>query len=400
MFLRYSFLLMLLAGGSVQVARAQANITGQNDLRIITTAMPFLTISPDARAGALGDAGVATSADVNSIYWNPAKTIFNEDDIGVGISVTPWLRNLGLNDVYLAFLPFYIKLRDEDAITASLTYFSLGNIDLRDEMGQPQGDFTPNELAVSVAYSRKLTESFSVGVGARFIHSNLSGSTQLATGGGATTADIRPANGAAVDLSAYYQTEFALGGTPSQLALGANISNIGPKVSYSGGEDQDFIPTNLRVGFGYTLEMDPYNTITFIGDASKLLVPSPPQRDPNTGAITAGRNPEELNLFQGMFGSFSDAPGGFSEEMQEFILSGGVEYWYDKLFAVRGGYFYENPTKGGRKYFTAGVGLRYQRFGADFAYLIPQQQNNPLANTLRFTLTFNFERANRESVTD
>ncbi len=364
------------------------------DSRAITTAVPFIVISPDGRGSALGDAGVATSPDALGTFWNPAKMAFIDKSMGGSISVTPWLRSLGLNDLYLSYLSGYYKLRREDAISVSLSYFSMGRIELTDQGNRPIGEFNPNELAFSVAYSRQLSEYFSVGVGGKLIHSNLTGNFTSPTG-----MEGRPATGAAVDLSAYYSRPIVLGGNGANIAFGANLSNIGPKISYSDMNQRDFIPTNLRVGTAFTVDLDAYNKMSFVLDANKLLVPTPPIEE--NGAIVAGRD-DNVPLFTGMIQSFYDAPGGFREELQEVNLGGGIEYWYDNLFAVRGGYYHEHRDKGARKYFSAGVGIRYQMFGLDLSYLIPMRQNNPLAETLRISILLNFDRpsATRESVTD
>lgn len=350
--------------------------------RVIQTAVPFLIIGPESRGGALGDAGAASSPDAVSMYWNPAKMAFLESNMGASISYTPWLRALGVNDVFLSYLSGYYKIRKEDVIGVSMTYFSMGTIPFVDNQGQNYYDFNPNEFAFNVAYSRLLSDRFSLGVGVRYFRSNLSG------GFGATpTQSVRPANGASADVSAYYTLPLTVGGYGANLAFGGNISNVGPKVSYNQ-STRDFLPTNLRLGTAFTLELDLYNKLSFITDVNKLLVPS----DNHQAQYTP--------LFAGIFGSFTDAPGGLREELHEIIYSGGVEYWYNDLFAVRGGYFHEHASKGNRKYFTAGVGLRYQKFGLDMAYLIPRQQNSPLAETLRFSLIFDLGKEATESVTD
>ncbi|SDL67945.1 hypothetical protein SAMN05421823_107231 [Catalinimonas alkaloidigena] len=379
------FLWVVLSGMSVG-AFAQ-NVSGQeyDGLRTITTAMPFLTISPDARAGALGDAGVATSPDANSIYWNPAKAAFLDKKFGGSVSYTPWLRNLGgINDVFLSYLSGYYKLNPQSALQMSLNYFNLGNIQFTDATGAEGLNFVPNEFAISTAYSQQLSERLSVGVGIKFLHSNLSGGQAVTAPNGSQS--TKAANGAAADLAVYYRNQdLSIGGTPVELALGAAITNLGPKVTYTTQDEASFLPTNLRLGTSVTFDLDPYNKLSLIFDANKLMVPSPPIYGDDDSTIVAGKNPDR-SFFSGFFGSFADAPDGFSEELKEFTLSGGVEYWYNNLFSVRGGYFHENDMKGGRQYFTTGAGLRYQLFGLDFAYLIPLQQNHPLGETLRFTL--------------
>ncbi|MFH0866143.1 MAG: type IX secretion system outer membrane channel protein PorV [Bacteroidota bacterium] len=352
------------------------------ELNTITTAIPFLMIAPDARAGGLGDAGVASTPDANSIHWNPAKLAFIQKDIGFSVSYSPWLRAL-VNDINLAYLSGYKKFGKDQAIAASLLYFSLGDITFTDIVGNTIGQFRPSEFAVDVCYSRKLSEKFSGGVSLRYIHSNLTGGYFV---GGA---ESHPGNSIATDVSTYYETEFDLGQTPSKLGLGLNISNIGSKISYTETTERDFIPINLRIGPALTLDLDDYNQIAVMLDINKLLVPTPPVYD-SVGGILAGKDPD-VSVVSGMFQSFGDAPGGFKEEMREFTISTGVEYWYDKQFAIRAGFFYEDKTKGNRKFFTLGAGLKYNVFGLDFAYLIPIEQRNPLENTLRFTLLFDFD---------
>ncbi|WMJ75613.1 type IX secretion system outer membrane channel protein PorV [Cytophagaceae bacterium ABcell3] len=375
--------------------------------RAITTAVPFLTIAPDARAAALGDAGAATSPDANSIFWNPAKLAFIENDMGASISYTPWLRKL-VNDMSLSYLTAYKKITREQAIGFQLKYFNMGNIQFTDQAGQPLNEFRPREFSTGLTYSRKLSDNMGVAIGMKYIHSNLAGNFTLAS----TGEPARPGNTAAGDIGWYYNRDLQLGGTPANLALGAAITNIGAKISYSGNDDRDFIPTNLRVGAAFTTELDPYNKITFIADVNKLMVPTPPvyKRDEDGRILTypdgsnrtlAGRPVEDRSLINGMITSFYDAPGGFQEELRELYYSFGIEYWYNDLFAVRGGYFHEHRYKGNRQYFTMGFGVRYQVFGLDFAYMVPLQQNHPLAETLRFTLLFDLESTGQEeSITD
>lgn len=378
------------------------NVVGQNNNnRVITTAVPFLSITPDARAGGMGDAGVATSADANSVHWNPAKLVFIDYNIGFSMSYSPWLSKI-INDMSLSYLSGYYKLSQEQAIAVSMRYFDLGEIFFTDDNNIQQGRFNPKELAIDATYSRKLTNELALGVTARYVHSNLTGNFT------SSTIEARPGNTAAVDLSVYYTKEFQ----NSNLSFGGNISNIGAKLSYSNEANKDFIPINLRLGASYTTYLDPYNSLTFALDFNKLLVPTPPVYaidsvglpvyDANgTRVIERGKDPNRP-LLSGMFGSFTDAPDGFSEEMQEIMIAFGTEYWYNNTFAARVGYFYENSNKGNRKYITMGVGFRYNVFGVDFAYLVPHEQNHPLAETIRFSLLFNFQPVTviDESVTD
>jgi hypothetical protein len=341
-------------------------------------------ITPDARAGGMGDVGGATTPDANSVHWNPAKLVFVEDSYGFGLSYTPWLGKV-IDDMWIGYLSGYYKITQQQAVALTMRYFDLGEIFFTGEdQGQPVelGQFNPREMAIDVTYSRMLSQKLSLGVSARYIYSNLTGS--FTTGG----EDSRSVHSVAADVAVYYTSD--LPGTNSNLSLGANISNIGPKVSYSNEENKDFIPTNLRLASAFTTALDPYNTLTFGLDFNKLLVPSP-QFDGSE---------KDKSFISGMFGSFTDAEGGFKEEINEITLSTGVEYWYRDMFSGRLGYFYEADAKGGRQYLTMGVGFRYQVFGIDFAYLIPQDQEHPLAETLRFTLLFNFKDKETKSVTD
>jgi hypothetical protein len=369
---------------------------GKDTVRVITTAMPFLTITPDARGGSLGDAGVASSPDANSIYWNPAKLAFMEEGKGFAISYNPWLRKL-INDMSLSYLTGYYKLSKQEAVGIQLLYFDLGSIQFTTDQGNPAGEFSPQEYAVGATYSRKLSDNLGVALNLKYIHSNLSGNVNLSNG-----ASTKAANAGAGDIGVYYKKDIFLSAKPYNLALGGTISNIGNKVSYTNNDIRNFIPTNLRLGAGFTVPFDDYNKITFLLDANKLMVPTPPLRDVN-GKVIDGTDDKSKSLISGMFGSFADAPNGFKEEMKEFMFSAGAEYWYGKIFAVRGGFFHENKFKGNRRYFTMGFGMRYKVFGLDFAYLVPLKQNNPLAETLRFTLHFNFADktlAQNESITE
>ncbi len=378
----------------MSVAQPTYDYTGR-ELNTITTAVPFLIISPDARAGALGDAGVASSPDANSLHWNPAKYAFIKKDMGFSVSYSPWLRAL-VNDINLAYVSGYKKFGKDQALAASLLFFSLGDITFTDIVGTTIGQFRPNEFSFDVAYSRKLSESFSGGVSLRYIHSNLTGGYSVGA------SNSHPGNSVATDVSGYYQTDVSLGKQDGVLAVGLNISNIGAKISYTDNVERDFIPINLRFGPSLTIDLDEYNSLAFLLDVNKLLVPTPPQYrvDENNlpvdlngdgkWDILAGKDPD-VSVPTGMFQSFSDAPGGFREELKEFTLSTGVEYWYDKQFALRTGFFYEDKTKGNRKFFTVGAGLKYNVFSLDFAYLVPVEQRNPLENTLRFTLLFDFD---------
>lgn len=391
------FLAVLVAMSSA-TAYGQGQIIGADtSYRVITTAVPFLLISPDARHAALGDAGVATSPDANSAYWNPAKLVFiDKQAYGGSFSYTPWLGKL-VNDMWIAYLSGFYKITREQSVGASFKYFDLGDIFLRGDQNQNLGTFNPREFAMDVTYSRMLTENLSVGLTGRYIYSNLTGVFSNA----ASSVDARPGNSAAADIGVYYTKPIMKGLRSGTLSLAASISNIGAKLSYSDNNNKDFLPTNLRIGGAYTMELDPYNSITFIMDLQKLMVPTPPIRD-SQGNIVKGRNPNR-SLLSGMFGSFTDAPNGFSEEIKEVIVNSGVEYWYNKTFAARMGYFLESKMKGNRKYMTLGVGFRKDKFGIDVAYLVPtNKREHPLAETIRFSLIFQVSQilSKEETVTD
>jgi hypothetical protein len=350
--------------------------------RAIQTVVPFLTISPDSRAGAMGDAGAATSPDVYSLHWNPAKYAFIDGEGGVGISYSPWLRNL-VPDINIAYLSGYKRLDSKQVLAASLFYSSLGDVPFTDDFGNYISTFRPNEFALDAAYSRLFSENFSGGIAFRFIYSNLTGG--IYSGGVATKAGLS----VAADISGYYQKDINLAGKDALFAAGLNFSNIGSKMSYSDAQTSDFIPMNMRLGASLTAELDEHNKLTATFDINKLLVPTPPIYNEDTGEIEAGKDPN-VSVPVAFFTSWADAPGGFKEEMQELTFSPGLEYWYNNQFAIRGGYFHENQEKGNRKYFTAGAGFRLRIFTLDFSYLMPVAQNHPLAQTLRFSISFDF----------
>lgn len=383
------------------VAQAQNSpvISGQDpNRRVITTAVPFLNFAPDSRHSAMGDVGVATSPDAFSAHWNAGKLSFIENDMGFSLSYSPWLGRL-VNDMFVSYLTGYKKIDEVSAFGFDLRYFNMGDIELTDGRGQPLGEFTPRDIAIGGTYSRKLSDNLGLGISARFIHSNLSGNISSVGG-----SESRPGISVGTDVGVYYTKEVLSGNKTGIWSWGATISNIGPKITYNSAEDLDFIPTNLRLGTAYTVNFDDYNSLTFALDFNKLLVPSPPiykrnedgslATDDNGNLIIEpgnGRNPNRP-LLSGMFLSFADAPGGFREEMQEVMISYGMEYKYNDMFALRTGYFYENPNKGGRRYFTMGLGYVYREtLGFDFSYLIPQTQNHPLAETLRVSLTYNIQ---------
>lgn len=386
---------LVLCLSALQISAQSSFISGQDSLRNpITVAVPFLGFAPDSRASAMGDVGVATSADVNSIHWNNAKLAFVEKDMGFGFSYSPWLGNI-VDDMSLNYLSFYKKIDPNQAFGASFRYFDLGEIALYDQFANSEGIENPSELAVDGTYSRKLSESMSIGVTLRFIWSNLAGNISNAP-------EAKAGTSVAVDLGWYYTKPITLGGKNAEFSLGAHLSNIGQKITYSAESNENFIPANMRIGSAMKMDLDPYNTITFAFDINKLMVPTPPiyQTDQsgnfaldNDGnrIIASGKDPDR-SLLSGTFGSFADAPRGFREELQELTYSIGAEYWYRDLFAARAGYFSEHKNKGDRKYFTVGAGFRYQIFGFDFSYLIPRGQNHPLADTLRISLLFNLDK--------
>ncbi len=367
-------------------------------LNVITTAVPLLMIGPDARAGGMGDGGVASSADANSMHWNPAKYARIADDMGFAFSYTPWLRNL-VNDINLAYVSFYKRINPMSTFAATLRYFSLGEITFTDNTGQSLGTYKPNEFAVDATYARILTDKLSIAVAGRFIYSDLT-QGQMVQG-----VETKAGVSVAADIAMYWEDDVNwFKSMDAQFAWGINISNIGSKISYSGSNiEKNFIPTNLRFGPRLTLDLDDYNSISFQFDVNKLLVPTPPIYSDSTDAagnyiIEKGMDPD-VSVIQGMIQSWYDAPGGFSEELREFSFAFGTEYWYTDVLALRAGFFYEDLTKGNRKYATLGVGLRYNVFGLDFSYLIPvTQDQNPLQNTLRFSLIFNLGGADNGSL--
>lgn len=349
--------------------------------RIISTGVPLLIIAPDARSGAMGDVGVASKPDANSLHWNAAKLAFMQNKTGVSFTYSPWLREL-VSDIELLYLGGYYKVNERSTLGASLTYFSLGAIDFFDQEGMATGTYKPNEFAMDLAYTMKLNENFSISLTGRYIRSDL---TQ---GQNVGTTQTHAANAGAADLGLYYQKAIKAV-RPSEYALGLQISNLGSKISYSDNMDSEFLPANLRLGGRYTTQLDQFNEISVMMDFNKLLVPTPPVYNDSTGAIFAGMDPN-VGVFQGAIQSFYDAPNGFKEEIQEISLSIGAEYWYNKVLALRAGYFYEAKNKGARQYLTLGAGIKYNVMGLDISYLIATSalNNNPLKNTLRVGLNF------------
>ena len=350
-----------------------------SSINVVTTAVPFLRISPDARAGGMGDLGVATSPDANSQFYNLAKYPFSSSKGSVALTYTPWLKDLGLNDVYLATLAGYYKLDDVQAVSGSLRYFSLGNIQFTDNYGNDLNSFRPREFAIDGGYSRKLSDRMSLGVALRYINSNLAGGQAI------NGVSYKAGSAVAGDVGLFYTT------TPDQRSgwnLGLALTNLGSKIGYTTDPAQkDFIPANFAFGANYTKTFQEVHKISFGLDIHKLLVPTPPALGDSAGLAKY----HSTGVVASWFSSWADAPGGFSEELKEFYFSLGAEYTYNDQFSVRGGYFYENPTKGNRQYFSMGAGIKYNVFGLNFSYLIPSGSGvnrNPLSNTLRFSLIF------------
>ena len=383
------------------------------EANVITTAVPFLTIAPDSRSGAMGDAGVATSPDINSQHHNPSKYAFIKNDFGVSISYTPWLRQL-VNDINLAYLAGYKKIGGGQTLSASLRYFSLGDITFTNMQGEVTGQHRPNEFAIDFGYSRLLSQYFSGSVALRYINSNLTG------GYSGTGPQTKIGQAFAADVSSFFTRKLEISKRNAEINAGINISNIGSKMSYTDNAVKDFLPAMLRLGSSLKLDMDDYNSLMGTIELSKLLVPTPPiyyavnDTLPDGTIVNVpqkyvryGKDPN-VSVPVGIFQSFWDAPGVqldplnpndrsvLKEEWREINWSFGLEYWYSKQFALRGGYFYEDATKGNRKFFTVGLGLRLKVFALDFSYLIPTSQRHPLGNTLRFTLMFDFENTKKE----
>jgi hypothetical protein len=337
----------------------------------IQTVVPWLTIAPDSRAGAMGDAGVATTPDIYSMHWNPAKFAFIDGKGGAAISYIPWLRSM-VPDINIAYLSGYYRFDKKQVISGSLIYSSYGKIEFTDDGGATQLIVNPNEWAVDLGYSRMFSEAFSGGVAFRFIYSNLT------HGYPAQGEDTKPGLSIAADISGYYHKDITLFKNNALIALGIDISNIGSKMSYTESYS-DFIPMNLRLGTALTFNFDRFNKLSFTIDLNKLLVPTP------DSTITEEQN---ISVPEALFKSFYDAPGGLVEELHEITYSYGAEYWYNNIFALRAGYFHENAYKGKRQFFTAGAGFRMSGFTIDFSYLMPLALNHPLARTLRFSLSF------------
>ena len=362
----------------------------KNTFAPVNTAVPSLSIAPDARGGGMGDNGASTTPDINSQYWNPAKYAFMYSKAGVSLSYTPWLRKL-VNDVALANLSGYYKIGDSDlqAVGASLRYFSLGDVPYNPITGESTGNYSvsPYEMAFDVSYSRKLSDVFSMAVALRYIRSDM---------GASSDADMVPDNAFAADIAGYLEKYVILGNSECLWSFGFNVSNIGTKVSYDGGNTNQFLPTMLKVGTGLLYPIDDYNQIGIYVDLSKYLVPTEPIQEgttPEDEAAYKEKHDEYNNMspITGIFKSFGDSPNGFKGELEEIMASIGLEYNYNQQFFVRGGYYYENKYQGNRQYFSVGAGFRMSVFQLDAAYLISTVQSNPLDQTLRFSLSFDMD---------
>ena len=369
-------------GIQAQTVNTNTDLLGQRN--VITTAAPFLLISPDSRGAAMGDLGVATSADANSIHWNPSKLAFIEDDAGIAISAAPWLRQL-VPDIWFYYLSGYKRIDKQSTIAGSLRYFTLGQIQFTDQLGNPAGNYEPKEFALDGAYARKLSDNLALGIALRFIFSDLArGQT------GSSGSEIKAGIAAAGDVSMTYRNDTKISGKKFDYTIGGNISNIGNKITYTNEANRDFIPVNLRLGTFWKTQLDDYNEVGFGVDFNKLLVPTPQYLFDSLGNIT-GRTLNDGPAISGMISSLNDAPGGFREELNEFTVSAGFEYWYAKQFALRAGYFHEAQTKGARQYLTFGAGLKYNVFQIDAAYLQPFARRHPLQNTIRFSILFDID---------
>ena len=379
-------------------------LSGQDtSRRPIITAVPFLLISPDSRSAAMGETGVATSPDINSVHWNNAKLSFLEKDYGFSVSYVPWLGNI-VDDMSISYLSGYYKLDNIQSFGLNLKYFDLGEIQLTDNQGLSLGIENPKELSSSITYSRRLTENLGIGSTFRYIWSNLSGSIS-------GYSDAKSGSSFSVDIGFYYKNDISINGKESIISFGSHISNIGGKITYGSVSNLDFIPVNFRVGSSLKTYFDQYNSLTFALDFNKLLVPSPPIYetddqgdyiiDPitNKPKILKGKDPNR-SVLSGIFSSFSDAPNGFREELNEITISSGLEYLYKDLLALRAGYFHENNDKGARKFITMGAGIIYNNFSVDFSYISTVEQNHPLAETMRFSVAFLFDKIEEDGNED
>lgn len=389
----FKFVVCAALFGIALESNAQTGVNGQdNQYNTITTAVPFMRISPDARSGAMGDVGIAISPDANAQFWNVGKLAMSNKDAGFSITYTPWLKDL-VPDIFLAYISGYAKFGEKEnknqAISFSMRYFSLGDINYTTIDATPAGTGKPREFSFDLGYSRKLSDNLSIGLSGKYIHSNI-----INGAGNSNGVTYKPGNSAAVDFGLFYtkQLQSSDDVEGSSINAGLAITNIGSKISYSGNR-KDFIPTNLGLGLAYNYQVDEFNKLTLALDINKLLVPSPQLTEDSLGNIIQ-TYPFDKTLMSGMLGSFGDAPGGGKEELQEVMLSIGAEYSYQNQFFARAGYFYESKYKGDRRFLTVGVGVKYNVFGLNIAYLVPSGSGisrNPLSNTLRFSLLFDID---------
>lgn len=380
---------MLAAAFSTTCPTTYADDNIKNEFNPITTGVTSLSITPDARGASMGDLGAATDPDVNSQFWNASKYAFAYSQAGVSLSYTPWLRKL-VNDIFLANAAGYWKVgsSDNQAVSASLRYFSLGEIVSKDYEGATLSSINPFEMAVDLGYSRKLSEKYSMGVVLRYIYSDL-GFTE-----GGSSDRTKGASAFAADISGYFTSYPIIGRNECQWSLGWNISNIGSKVGYNGGNNPAFLPTNLRLGTAFTFPLADYHNLTLSADFNKLLVPTRPRSsdyEDNEQYEQALQDWKDMSPITGIFKSFTDAPGGFKEELREINYSIGAEYGYNQQFFIRGGYFHESAYKGDRQYFGFGAGFALNVIKIDAAYMIATAQSSPLDQTLRFTLSFDMD---------
>lgn len=380
------FIVGILSCLSLGVKAADDDETKEKLFNPVGYAVISQTIAPDARGGGLGDVGAATDPDVNSQYWNPAKYPFNISRAGVSLNFTPWLRSL-VNDMNLAYLSGYYRIGDYSAVSASLRYFNMGEVYTEDPSVNPNAmTINPYEMSFDVAYSLMLSEKFSLAAAIRWIYSDMRLDYKE---------DRSPASAFAADIAAYYQNYVVIGQRECQLGVGLDISNIGSKITFGGEEYSEFLPVNLRLGASLMIPIDEYNRITLAADANKFLVPTVPQQEEGEDATEYKdrvlREYNDVSAISGIFKSFSDAPGGFKEELEEINYGLGAEYVYNDKFALRAGYHHESQSKGNRKYFTVGAGFKMNVFSLDAAYVVATAKSNPLDQTLRFTLSFDMD---------
>lgn len=388
---RLTILTLLVALGGTLCAQSSTSETGQSK-NYISTGMPILMIAPDGISSGMGDVGVASTPDAYSAHWNNAKFAFIDGNVGAYTTYTPWLRKLNVGDMNLLYLGAYYRINPRSTAAMSLTYFTLGDIDNTNTEGDKIQTLHPNEFAIDATYALKLNDNLSLGATGRYMRSDLTNSVSIEDGGGWTP--THAANSLAADIGLYYQQTID---KTQDYALGLFLSNLGAKLSYSDEDnDKEFLPANMRFGGRYTNKIDDYNKISLLVDFNKLLVPTPPLRNASNEEWSQYNT---LGVVEGAFRSFSDAPGGLTEELQEIQVSAGAEYWYSETFAVRAGYFYEHANKGGRQYATVGVGIRYSYFTGDFSYLIPTTtvSTNSLANTIRVSIGLDMKPSNPSS---